>query len=123
MTHARQLAKLAATAATGLALTLLASTAGSAADIVLSGSIKSAAGDKMGGVTVSAKAEGATITTSVFTDAAGTYYFPPLPAGKYRLWTQALSYETAKGTIELGAAKRQDFTLKPAKDFVRQLPG
>jgi hypothetical protein len=63
----------------------------------------------MGGVTVSAKAEGKTITTSVFTDEAGGYYFPPLTSGKYRVWAQALSYETAKSTIDLSAAKRQDF--------------
>ena len=46
----------------------------------------------MGGVTVSAKAEGSTITTSVFTDETGNYYFPPLPNGKYRVWAQALTY-------------------------------
>ena len=37
------------------------------ADSMLNGTITSAAGEKMGGVTVSAKAEGSTITTSVFT--------------------------------------------------------
>src|SRR6266436_7585610 len=51
-----------------------------AADAILSGSIAAASGEKMGGVTVSAKAEGATITTSVYTDDSGNYYFPPLPA-------------------------------------------
>ncbi len=54
-------------------------------------------GKPMGGVTVSAKPDGGTITTSVFTDHSGQYYFPPLPAGTYRLWAQALSYQTAKG--------------------------
>src|SRR5262249_44751926 len=83
----------------------------------LAGMVTSAVGEKMGGVTVSAKAEGQTITTSVFTDEAGGYYFPPLTSGKYRVWAQALSYETAKSTIDLSAAKRQDFVLKPAKDF------
>src|SRR5207245_2309342 len=83
-----------------------------AGDVILSGTI-TAVGEKMGGVTVSAKAEGQTITTSVFTDEAGAYYFPPLPSGKYRVWAQALSYETAKSTIDLSAAKRQDFALKP----------
>src|SRR5258707_642265 len=38
-----------------------------AADAILSGSIAAASGEKMSGVTVSAKAEGATITTSVYT--------------------------------------------------------
>src|SRR5262249_21384442 len=94
-----------------------------AADVILSGTVTAATGEKMGGVTISAKAEGQTITTSVFTDEAGAYSFPPLPSGKYRVWAQALSYGTGKGTIDLGAAKRQDFVLKPAKDFFRQLPG
>ena len=43
----------------------------SAADAILSGSIKSPAGEAMGGVMVSAKAEGGTITTTVLTDEAG----------------------------------------------------
>jgi streptogramin lyase len=96
---------------------------GHANGVILSGTITSAAGEKMGGVTVSAKAEGSTITTSVFTDDSGAYYFPPQPSGKYRVWAQALSFETVKGTIDLGAAKRQDFVLKPAKDYFQQLPG
>ncbi len=94
-----------------------------AADAILSGAITSAAGEKMGGVTVSAKPEGATITTTVFTDADGRYFFPPMPGGKYRVWAQAVSYDTAKQDIDLAAGKAQDFTLKPAKDYFRQLPG
>jgi hypothetical protein len=97
-----------------------------AADVVLSGTITAASGEAMGGVTVSAKADGQTITTTVFTDEAGSYYFPALAAGKYRVWAQALGFETAKGEIDLGAARRQDFTLKPMTDLerqVRQLPG
>ena len=39
------------------------------------GTITSAAGEKLGGVTVSAKPAGGTVTTSVFTDEAGNYYF------------------------------------------------
>ena len=126
MTHTRNLAKLAATAATGLALTLLVPTAGAAAELVLSGSIKSASGEKMGGVTVSAKAEGTPITTTVFTDEAGDYVFPPMEAGKYRVWAQALSFETAKSEVDLAARRKQDFMLAPMTDFeqqVRQLPG
>ena len=40
-------------------------------EALLAGTVKSSAGEKMGGVTVSAKAEGSTITTTVFTDDAG----------------------------------------------------
>src|SRR5882757_6393744 len=94
-----------------------------AADIIMNGSIKSSAGEAMGGVMVSAKPQGGTITTTVLTDEAGRYYFPPLATGKYRVWAQALSFATAKGEIELGAVKQQDFTLRPMEDFFRQLPG
>ena len=62
------------------------------ADAHLGGTITSASGEKIGGMTVSAKPEGGTITTTVFTDDTGDYYFPPLPTGKYRVWAQALSF-------------------------------
>src|SRR5439155_12531330 len=117
--------RLAATTAIGLALAIIAPSA-DAAEVVLSGSIKSAAGEKIEGITVSAKAEGGTITTTVFTDASGAYYFPPLEAGKYKVWAQALSFETAKSDVDLAAKKNQDFVLKSMTDFeaqVRQLPG
>ena len=123
---ANSLAKFAATCATGLALAVVAPLAAHAADVLLSGSIKSAAGEKMGGVTVSAKEDGKTITTSVYTDESGDYVFPPLASGKYRVWAQAVGFETAKNEIDLGAVKHQDLTLSPIKDFerqVEQLPG
>src|SRR5258708_25182846 len=91
-------------ASVALAALCLASPA-VAADPILSGAITSAAGEHLGGVTVSAKAEGATITTTVFSDADGHYYFPPMPAAKYRVWAQAVSFETAKGEGDLPAPK------------------
>src|SRR6202043_4113138 len=94
-----------------------------AADAILSGSIAAAAGDKMGGVTVSAKADGSTITTTVYTDASGGYYFPPLPAGHYHVWAQALSFATANAQLDLNANAAQNFTLAPLADVARQLPG
>src|SRR6202051_1724223 len=108
---------LAAVAAAALAATAFVPISAQAADALLSGSITSAAGDKLGGVTVSAKAEGATITTTVFTDEGGNYYCPPLPAGKYRVWAQALTFATAKGEVDLAAAKHQDSQLAALADF------
>ena len=113
-------ALLAALIITGAAVT---SVAARAADAILSGAITSAAGEKLGGITVSAKPVGGTVTTTVFTDESGDYYFPPLPAGKYRVWAQAVSFETAKAEVDLSAARKQGFVLAPMKDFVRQLPG
>src|SRR5213595_376739 len=83
-----------------------------AADQSLSGAITSASGEKLGGVTVSAKLEGSTITTSVYTDDTGNYYFPPMAAGKYRVWAQALAFETTKSEVDLSAAKQQNLVLK-----------
>jgi len=97
-----------------------------AAEPILSGAIGARSGQKLDGVTVSARLEGSTITTSVYTDTAGNYYFPPLPAGKYRVWAQALGFERSTATVDLSAAHRQDFTLQEIADAerrFRQLPG
>ena len=115
--------RLAALATAGLAATALMPISARAADALLSGTITTAAGEKLNGVTVSAKAEGSTITTTVFTDDAGNYYFPPLATGKYRVWAQALTFATAKGEVDLTTAKKQDFKLDTLADFARQLPG
>jgi len=115
--------RLAALATAGLAATALMPISVHAADALLSGTITTAAGEKLNGVTVSAKAEGSTITTTVFTDDAGNYYFPPLATGKYRVWAQALTFATAKGEVDLTSAKKQDFKLDTLADFARQLPG
>jgi streptogramin lyase len=123
--NSTRIVALAATTALGTVFALSAAMSPACAtDALLTGTITSAAGQAMGGVTVSAKADGSTITTSVFTDAAGAYYFPPLPAGHYRVWAQALSFATAKGTVDLAATTHRDFTLAPLKgDYVQQLPG
>src|SRR6266850_6357381 len=114
------------TMTTACAASLLAASAAHAADQLLSGAIAARSGQKLEGVTVSAKLEDSTITTSVYTDPAGNYYFPPLPAGKYRVWAQALGYERSNGAVDLSAARRHDFTLQemtdPERRF-RQLPG
>jgi len=104
---------------------LVAVTGTHAADQVLTGTISSASGQKLDGVTVSAKMEGSTITTSIYTDEKGSYYFPPLPAGKYKVWAQALGFETAKSSVDLTTARRQDLVLKEITDperRYRQLP-
>jgi streptogramin lyase len=108
------------------AAALALSTPALAADQVLSGAITSASGEKLGGVTVSARLDGSTISTSVYTDEQGNYYFPPLAAGKYRVWAQALAFETTRSEVDLSASRRQDLVLKPMTDPERrwrQLPG
>src|SRR5262245_20601359 len=97
----KTLAKFAGVLLTSVAAAALAPA--HAADVVLSGMITSASGQKLEGVTVSAKLEGSTITTSVYTDEAGNYYFPPLASGKYKVWAQALAFETTKTDVDLAA--------------------
>ena len=96
------------------------------ADQLLTGSIASASGQKLDGVQISAKKEGSTITTSVYTDQNGDYFFPALSDGKYNVWAQALGFETSKGQVDLtAAAKHQDFKLAAITDpdqKIRQLP-
>jgi virginiamycin B lyase len=89
---------------------------------LLTGTVKSAS-TKLAGVVVSAKADGATITTSVFTDEEGAYYFPPMSAAHYEVWAQAVGFETIRESVDLAGTKHQDFDLKPVKDFVKQLTG
>ncbi len=100
-------------------------TGAQAAEQILSGAIASQSGQKLEGVTVSAKLAGSTITTSVYTDTSGSYYFPPLAAGKYNVWAQALGFETSKGQVDTAAARRHNITLRSMTDperRVRQLP-
>ena len=92
---------------------------------LLTGNIKSAKGENMEGVMVSAKGEGQTVTTSVLTDKDGNYYFPQMGGGTtYRVWAQAIGFENGRASVTAsGATKRQDFQLKETTDFVRQLSG
>jgi len=83
-----------------------------AADQLLTGAIASSAGSKLDGVVVSAKREGSNITTSVYTDATGNYYFPPMAAGKYKVWAQTLGFEQTKTDVDLQATKHQDLLLQ-----------
>src|SRR6202790_3978716 len=120
MTHVR--GQLLASVAS---LVLVGAVSTASADQLLTGSITSASGQKLEGVQISAKKEGTTITTSVYTDQNGEYFFPAMADGKYQVWAQALSFETAKGAVDLTAAKRQDFKLAAITDFqdrIRQLP-
>src|SRR4029077_11736789 len=91
--------------------------------VLLTGTVKSATGAKMSGMSVSAKMENTTITTSVYTDEDGAYYFPALNAGHYDVWAQADGFETARGTVDLSVTKHQDFVMNATKDFAQQLSG
>jgi streptogramin lyase len=89
----------------------------------LTGSIRGTDGQLMEGVTISAAAVSGTITTSVFSDDQGHFYFPALPGGKYRVWAQAVGYQEGRANLELTPMRptHQDFSLKTIVNFERQL--
>jgi len=94
-------------------------------ETMLTGRITAASGERMEGVTVSARQFGKTFTTSVFTDAEGEYYFPRLEEGKYNIWAQAIGYDAAitEGVTVRPSVHRQDVVLKPLANFEMQLRG
>jgi virginiamycin B lyase len=91
--------------------------------IGLQGKVKSADGKPLEGVTVSARAEGKTMTTSVYTNTDGEYYFPALDDGPYHIWAQAVGFQKAVAdqTISSGKKIQQDLTMRPISDFHMQL--
>ncbi|MGH9255099.1 MAG: carboxypeptidase regulatory-like domain-containing protein [Vicinamibacterales bacterium] len=107
-------------------LTSVSGTTGYAAgETVLTGRITAAAGQPMEGVIVSARRFGSTFTTSVYTDAAGEYYFPRMDEGKYNIWAQAVGYDAGivEGVTLSPAVHRQNFALASLENFELQLRG
>lgn len=91
---------------------------------LLSGVVGAVSGEPLEGVTISAQMVGQPVTASVFSDAAGGYYFPPLPAGEYRVRAQASGFEKAETFVDMvEAAVRQDFKVIQTNDFFLHLTG
>lgn len=110
----------------GLAAVVTDAAAGQAApgEGILTGTITSAAGERLEGVTVSARGEGKSFTVSVYTDAQGAYYFPPMATGRYKVWAQAVTFDAGRAIVGLtGPVGRQDFALKPLENYEAQLRG
>jgi streptogramin lyase len=79
---------------------------------------------RLEGVAVSARAAGSNITTTVFTDSEGQYYFPALAPGNYKVWAQAQAYDAGRTELSLsGATIRRDFSLNALREFESQLSG
>jgi len=99
--------------------------AASLSDTMLSGTVKSVDGKPMEGVAVSARPEGKTFSVTVYTDQAGKYTFPTLEDGTYKMWAQAVRFDTARATVQIASTKKaqENFTLKPLADFEKQLSG
>lgn len=118
---------LAIAAFAGAALHILRPSAeAKAADngILLTGMVKATNGEKMAGVTVSANLDGSPVTTSVFTDADGNFYFPRLAEGNYHVWAQAVGYELERSDVPMkGSVQRKNFALKTTDNIAPQLTG
>ena len=102
----------------------------SSADAPLSGTVKSSDGKLLEGAAVSARADGSTITTTVYSDQSGEYRFPPLDAGHYQMWAQAVGYQEKRADLEITPGEiatdketQLGFSLALLHDFSAQLSG
>jgi len=87
------------------------------------GTVHAADGKALGGASVSARVIGSNITTSVYTDEHGDYFFPRLDAGVYTVWAQRIGFETSPAQVQVDRESRQLFRLNPVKDYSEQLRG
>jgi streptogramin lyase len=91
----------------------------------LSGTVKSSEGKPLEGVGVSARNFGERFTTTVYTDSAGHFFFPPLSTGRYEVWAQTVGFELSSTPLELSAAgnAQVELTLRNFPDFQKQFSG
>jgi streptogramin lyase len=120
--------KLLFLAAIVLSFACLRTPPGNAADkstsaAALTGTVRGNDGEVMEGAAISTEAVGGTITTSVYSDNQGHFYFPDLPGGRYRIWAQAVGYQAGRAELELSPTRptNQDFILKTIQNMERQL--
>lgn len=94
---------------------------------MLMGTVRSATGEALGGVPVSARAVGGTVTRSVYTDERGEYVFPafeaPFAPGAYKVWAQAVGFARTDADVDLSRPGKKDLVLNTVKDFSNQLSG
>ena len=92
----------------------------------LSGQVSSAEEGMMEGVLVSAKKDGATVTTTVVSNDKGQFSFPAgkLEPGKYNITIRAAGYTLAgPKSVEVAAAGASaDIKLNKARNVAPQLP-
>ncbi len=87
------------------------------------GTVHAVDGKALSGASVSARNIGSTITTSVYTDEHGDYFFPRLGAGVYTVWAQRIGFDTSPAQVHVDQGSRQLFRLNPLKDYSEQLRG
>src|SRR5262245_3592981 len=105
---------------------ILISTAASAQNAALSGTVSSDQEGLMEGVVVSVKKVGSTVTTSVATDETGRFNFPAgrLEPGQYAVSIRAIGYdlEGPRSTdVAAGKSESLDVRLAPTKNLAKQM--
>ena len=87
------------------------------------GSVLSPDGKPIEGVTVSVRGENEPYVTTVYTNQKGFYVFPPLGSTtKYKLWAQAMGFQTAKADASPGK-EVPVLHLQVLDDFSKQMTG
>ena len=110
----------------GVLLVSALASVGAQAQTALTGIVSSGEEGAMGGVLVSIKKEGSTITTTVVTDEQGRYAIPAarMEPGKYTLAIRAIGYRLdGPKTVDVpaGSAANADLKLGKVKSLVPQL--
>ena len=81
----------------------------------ITGSVKDSSGKTLNGVFVSAKRDGATFTTTVYSDDAGKFRFPELVVGTYAVTAHAggfKAHQRSNIAVKDGALAPMDFALE-----------
>jgi virginiamycin B lyase len=120
------LAVVVASVTAALVLPVIVLTAAQSPAAALIGLVSSQDEGVMGGVLVSAKRAGSTITITIVSDADGRYSFPRsrLEPGAYSLRIRAIGYELeGTGTVDVTSHKtaQLDLTLRKTQDLASQL--
>ena len=87
----------------------------------LTGMVRSASGEPMEGVTVSARVAGSSVTTSVFTDADGECILSPLRTARYQFGPGGGLRSRADRALSRQNDRALDVSLKTRKDFDSEL--
>ena len=127
MTHLRSFVVLAIVICSTLVVSAVSALhAQPQAPVALSGKVGSAGEGAMDGVLVTARKNGATMATTVVSDAGGTYRFPAsyVGPGTYTLQIRASGYELAapaRVTVAAGTVAHADLQLRKTADLEDQL--
>jgi streptogramin lyase len=90
----------------------------------LSGRVTTPDGKPLEGIGVSARKDGETFTTTVYTDQTGMYSFRGAEPGHYKIWAQAEGFEAAVKEVDFSRKSEPcELTLAKLEDFEKQLSG